>query len=101
VVWCSLVLAGCSSNTEIAPPKAPSGNSDARTSAAQSTIDGLTAALQSGDVTKAGQFGLPQARTQLEAAAVNVKTLHLVDLSLRYIADQAETSVGGPGLGPS
>ncbi len=80
-----LVLTGCSGNTSIPPPAASSDNNSSRAVQAAATIDALLAALTSGDTAAASALAAPGAGDLVSSLVTNVRTLHLVDLSLRYV----------------
>lgn len=80
-----LVLTGCSSDTEIAPPKAtgPGAGADA----VQRTTDDLAAALRSRDAEAAARLAAPGARPLLEAVVANAQAIGLEVTDLRYLED--------------
>lgn len=90
-----MTLTGCSGDTSIPPPAAPSATSNARTGQALETLAGLEVALRESDVVTASSFGLAGSRDLLSTAAKNVAALHLVDLSLRYVQEVGSTTVAG------
>ncbi|MFL6156773.1 MAG: hypothetical protein ACJ72D_11810 [Marmoricola sp.] len=96
----ALLLVGCSGNTSIPPPVASKDTSDARTSAAASTLDALTSALATGDGSAAAGLGIAGSRDLLRSAAANVTALHLVDLSLRFVDDGSPTAADDSAFGP-
>lgn len=95
LVVLSFVVTGCSQDTSIPPPVAPSVTSAARVSEALETIAALDTALRAGDVAAASALGLAGSRALLGVAASNVTGLHLVDVSLRYVQELTSTTVAG------
>lgn len=91
----SIVLTGCSDDTSIPPPSAPSTASATRVAQALETIAELDTALRGGDVAAASALGLAGSRPLLGTAASNVTRLHLVDISLRYVQELTSTTVAG------
>jgi len=86
------LLAGtsaCGGNTSIPPPKASSDSSDARVAAATTTVREFAEALRAEDRSAAATLGLAGSRDLLGAVADNVRTLHVVDLGLRLVDDDA------------
>ncbi|MCW2753291.1 MAG: hypothetical protein JWQ32_702 [Marmoricola sp.] len=95
-----LTLTGCAGNASIPPPAPASDSISSRGVQAATTIDALLGALSSGDVAAASQLGTPAARGLVGSLAENVRSLHLVDLSLRYVDEDAAVSppdAAGPG----
>lgn len=84
-----LGLTGCSGNASIPPPAASSDDNSSRAVQAAATIDALLAALNSGDTAAASALGAPGVNGLLSSLVENVRTLHLVDLSLRYVDEDA------------
>lgn len=91
----SIVLSGCSGDTSIPPPAAPTQTTAGRVADALETLAGLDAALRDGDATAAAGFGQADAQSVLRAAATNVTRLRLGDVSLRYVQELASTTVAG------
>ncbi len=91
-----LTLVGCSGDTSIPPPVSSGDAASARSAAATRTVAALDAALRDGDSEAAAALGLGGARALLQDAVANVRTLDLVDLSLRYVDDRSLIS-GGDG----
>ena len=95
LVAVSLLLVGCSNDTSIPPPAAPSSTGGPRVAEALTTIAGLDAALRTGDAAAASALGLGSARGLLDAAAANVTSLGLDRVSLRYVQELGSTTVAG------
>jgi hypothetical protein len=75
----------CSADTSIAPPTATADTAVARAAAARVTVAALDEALRNGDQAAAAALGAAGAAELLRHAAVNVDTLDLTDLSLRFV----------------
>lgn len=95
LVSVSIIVAGCSNDTSIPPPAAPSQTTATRVADALETLTGLDAALRAGDASEASGFGLGAAGDVLRAAAANVTRLDLGRVSLRYVQELASTTVAG------
>lgn len=95
LVVCSFLVAGCSGDTSIPPPAAPTPSTSGRVAEAIETVAALDSALRSGDAAAASALGLAGAGSQLAAAASNVTRLGLGDVALRYVQDLSSTTVSG------
>ena len=92
---------GCSDDTRIAPPAASGDPSLVRSSAARVTVAALLEALTTGDADDAASLGVAGSRDLLRAVGANVRSLHVVDLSLRFIDDRSTLGDDqGSGFGP-
>lgn len=90
-----VLLAGCSDDTSIPPPAAPSATSSDQVGAAQQALAGLERALAVGDAEAARALGLATATDLLAEAARNVTRLRLDEVSLRYVQEVAGTTIAG------
>lgn len=91
----SILLVGCSDDSSIPPPTAPSATAPSRVADALVTLAGLETALRTGDVAGASGFAAPTTGELLGSAASNVTKLRLDDVALRYLQDLTSTTIAG------
>ncbi|MCW2787456.1 MAG: hypothetical protein JWP74_3973 [Marmoricola sp.] len=92
LVAAALLLAACSDNTSIAPPKASGDISSSRETGARGTLAALADALGSGDAGAVAALADAGSRGLLEAMVGNVARLGLTDVSLRFVDDDPSQS---------
>lgn len=84
----TIALVGCSGDTSIPPPAAPTQAGDSRVAQALKTISALESALRAADRTAAASLGAGPAEDLLGDAAANVTRLGLVDVALRLVQER-------------
>ena len=87
-------LTACQQEVDLKPPKASADSSSERADAAQKSLDRLVSALEGGSRDAAVALAAPGADQLLGWVHDNAESLHLADLSMRYVDEAAPLSAG-------